>query len=68
MKGWISAAIRKPREGYYVLCTDNSNIWIGYYIKRNNRVADDRDGWHEQVESFCKDKITYWQNLPKLPK
>ncbi len=68
MKNWIPAAFRKPKEGSYVLCTDGSEIWIGYYVKRSNRVPDDKDGWHESIISFCKDKVTHWHMLPKLPK
>lgn len=68
MRGWIPAAMRKPKEGSHVLCSDKAHIWIGYYIRRKNRVADDKDGWYEAIESFCKDKVTHWQNLPKLPK
>jgi hypothetical protein len=70
MSKWINAAKRKPKEGYVLCCSldESTEVWIGFYLKKSDRTSGDRDGWHQKEDSYCKDKVTHWQRLPKLPK
>lgn len=69
MKKWIKAGSRKPKEFVDVLCTDETNIFIGYYITKRHRSPEEMEnGWRERNDIYIGDSVVYWHPMPKVPK